>query len=241
MCISRLLTFNYVKEYFIKEECELLETEYIDAKTKMKYVCKCGNESSIVWNHFQQGKRCRKCSGTEKLTFEFVSNFFIENNCELLETEYKSNRIKMKYKCICENISEICFADFQNGNRCRKCSGTEKLTFEFVKKYFKEQSCELLETEYVNNHTKMKYICVCKKESITIFNTFKSGSRCMECGIDKQQKNSIHFKDYTFNSGKVIRIQGYEHLALDELVKIYNEDDILMICQKLCIILKVKY
>lgn len=47
---SRFLTFNYVKEYFIKEECELLETEYINAKTKMKYICKCGNESSIVWN-----------------------------------------------------------------------------------------------------------------------------------------------------------------------------------------------
>ena len=73
----------------------------------------------------------------------------------------------------------------------------------------------------------MKYICICKSEYKTDFAHFQKGVRCMECGIDKQQKNSIHFKDYTFNSGKIIRIQGYEHLALDELVKIYNEEDIL--------------
>lgn len=40
-----------------------------------------------------------------------------------------------------------------------------KLTYEFVKQYFKEQKCELLETEYINANTKMKYVCVCKNES----------------------------------------------------------------------------
>jgi hypothetical protein len=224
---TRFLTFDFVQKYFIKEKCKLLETKYINAKTKMKYICKCGNESIINWNSFQQGKRCKKCSGSEKLTLEFVKKYFKEQGCKLLETEYKNNKFKIKYICNCGNESLISWIHFNQGKRCRKCSGTEKHTFENVKKYFTEQGCELLETEYVNNITKMKYICVCKREYKTDFASFKDGVRCMECGIDKQQKNSVHFKDYTFDSGKVIRIQGYEHLALNELVKIYKEEDIL--------------
>lgn len=45
------LTYNYVKSEFEKKNCKLLETKYINCYTKMKYLCKCGNESSIDWNN----------------------------------------------------------------------------------------------------------------------------------------------------------------------------------------------
>jgi hypothetical protein len=225
-CTPRI-TFEFAQKYFIEQNCKLLETTFIDSKTKMRYICKCKNESTINWNHFQQGKRCRKCCGSEKLTFEFVQKAFLEQECELLETEYKNIITKMKYRCNCGNISTISFSDFQNGHKCRKCSGTEKLTFEFVKTYFEKEGCELLETQYFMNNVKMRYICTCKKESMIDFQHFRQGVRCKECGIEKQQKVSKHFKDYTFPSEKLIRIQGYENLALDELVKRYSEEDIL--------------
>ena len=43
---------------------------------------------------------------------------------------------------------------------------------------------------------------------------------------DKSSKASYSRKDYTLPSGKIIQVQGYEHYALDELVKIFNEDEI---------------
>ena len=108
------ITYEYVKNYFIEQECELISTEYINNKTKMKYKCKCGNESSIVFNNFKNGQRCKKCKSSnyinsKKLTFEYVKNYFTEQQCELLETEYKNNNTKMKYKCKCGNISNIIF------------------------------------------------------------------------------------------------------------------------------------
>jgi hypothetical protein len=220
------ITFDFIQKHFTEQNCTLLETSFIDSKTKMKYICKCGNQSVINWNKFQQGERCRKCCGTEKLTFQFVQNYFLNHKCKLLETEYKNNKSKMKYRCNCGNISTITFADFQGGHRCRKCSGTEKLTFEFVKTYFETKGCQLLETEYVRNNVKMRYICVCKNRSEIRFNDFTKGIRCKDCGIEKQQKVSKHFKNYTLPSGNLIRIQGYENLALDELLKTYPEDDI---------------
>lgn len=87
----------------------------------MKYQCSCTNKSEIRFDDFKNNVRCMKCSGNEKLTFEYVKAYFTEQNCELLETDYKNNSTKMKYKCKCDYISEIRFKDFKNGIRCLKC------------------------------------------------------------------------------------------------------------------------
>ena len=44
--------------------------------------------------------------------------------------------------------------------------------------------------------------------------------------IEKTQKNAKKYKDYKMPSGIIRKVQGYESFALDELVKIYSEDDI---------------
>jgi len=43
---------------------------------------------------------------------------------------------------------------------------------------------------------------------------------------EKQQKH--RWKDYIMPSGKTVKIQGYEHFALDELLKTYSEDEIII-------------
>lgn len=43
---------------------------------------------------------------------------------------------------------------------------------------------------------------------------------------EKQNKNSYYLKDYILPSGRPIKIQGYEHFALDELLKSLNENEI---------------
>lgn len=44
---------------------------------------------------------------------------------------------------------------------------------------------------------------------------------------DKCSKSLYLTKEYTLPSGKILQIQGYEHFALDELVTLYREDDII--------------
>lgn len=50
------LSYEYVKNYFIEQGCELLENEYVNAHIKMKYKCFCENISYINWNNFKNGK-----------------------------------------------------------------------------------------------------------------------------------------------------------------------------------------
>jgi hypothetical protein len=45
--------------------------------------------------------------------------------------------------------------------------------------------------------------------------------------MEKSVKNSYYLKEYTLPSGNIIKIQGYEHYALDELLKNYNENEII--------------
>lgn len=47
--------------YFEEHGCKLLETEYKNSYSKMKYLCKCGREAITIWSRFSQGHRCRKC------------------------------------------------------------------------------------------------------------------------------------------------------------------------------------
>lgn len=44
----------------------------------------------------------------------------------------------------------------------------------------------------------------------------------------KAEKNSFKHKAYMLPSGSLVKIQGYEDVALDELVKIFEEEDIII-------------
>lgn len=45
--------------------------------------------------------------------------------------------------------------------------------------------------------------------------------------LENQQKYSKNFKDYIFPSGKKVRIQGYENIALDLLLENYDESELI--------------
>lgn len=42
----------------------------------------------------------------------------------------------------------------------------------------------------------------------------------------KSEATSFHYKDYMLPSGKVVKYQGYENIALDELLELYEEEDL---------------
>jgi hypothetical protein len=51
-------------------------------------------------------------------------------------------------------------------------------------------------------------------------------SQCKEIQ-EKTQKNAKKYKEYSMPSGTIRKVQGYEPFALDELIKLYNESDII--------------
>lgn len=173
--------------------------------------------------------KCSKCKKKykDKFSYEYIYNFFKEQNCELLSKEYINCDKKLKYKCSCGNKSEISFYMFKNDQRCLKCSNKERHTFEYVKNYFTEQNCELLETEYINDITKMKYICICKNESDIRFSSFQNGVRCNMCKNKTELKllNWLKqtFSEFTINTQvKFDWCKNINHLPFDFLINELN-------------------
>ena len=79
---------------------------------------------------------------------------------------------------------------------------------------------ERYNNENYNNPEKYKQTCLNKygvehpTQILEIFNN--------------QHKNSYKLKEYVLPSGKIVKIQGYEYLSLDLLLKTYKEQDLLI-------------
>ena len=202
--MSKKHTIKYIKQYFEEHGCELLEEEYKNSHIKMRYICNCEKEHKMSFSNFKTGKRCKKC-GNKKIgnkkrySYKYVYDYFESNSCRLLEIEYLNSKTKMKYKCNCGNVSKINFNNFKNGNRCRKCSGSEKYTLNYVQNCFKYHGCKLIEKTYENNHTPMEYKCDCGRIDKISFNKFILGQRCHYCAHEKTkgENNGNHNPNLT--------------------------------------------
>ncbi|KKM90327.1 hypothetical protein LCGC14_1239770 [marine sediment metagenome] len=82
----------------------------------------------------------------------------------------------------------------------------KRLSYEFVKEQFEKEGYELLSKEYVNNHTKLGYICSEGHNHATTWNKFKGGVRCPHC--------SKYSRKYTIDEIKsAFEKEGYTLLS----------------------------
>jgi len=219
--MPKKLKYNDVKEYFEEQGCFLLEDSYINAHYKMKYKCICGNDSEISWMKFRIGRRCKSCAGVrisekKKFTLEHVKNIFKQSNCELLEKKYKNSKQLLLYKCSCGNKHKINLNNFSSGKRCPHCGlkkikEKQKLNYNYVKKFFESKDCVLLESEYINSHYKMRYVCSCKNKAVINWNSFRNGSRCRECGNKKISESNKKYNTKIVQ--KIFKKDGCELLG----------------------------
>jgi hypothetical protein len=209
----RKLNYEYVKKYFEDQGCQLLEKEYKNNSTPLSYICKCGKQSKTPWAHFRKSKMCKNCSikaaaNNLRFSYEYVKKYFEDQGCQLLEKEYKGIHCKLK----CKKKSTITFANFKKGKRCASCGGVEKYKYDYVKKYFSDHNCKLLEKEYVGTNHKMRYICHCGRESTIRWNNFRKGTRCSKCAYENNSKNMLGDKNWSWNPNR-------EQIALFKLMR----------------------
>ena len=220
-------TYDEVKSMFEERGYILLETEYIDAHTKMRYICPKhpGIIQEIKYNKIQQGQGCIYCAGKAKHTFEEVKSYFELCGYILLEEKYINANTKMKYICSKHPDKElyIRYNDLKNGVRCPYCSGVGKKTYEEVKEEFEKRGYILLseKEEYIGAKSKLKYICPHHPNVINtiVYYNFYSGQGCPHCKISKGEnkikewliKNKVDFKSqYKFNDLKEKRLLSYD-------------------------------
>lgn len=182
------------RELFASRGCELLETEYINDATHMRYIASCGHEHSITLANFRNGKGdyCRACryanNGLKRcLGEDFIRTEFESAGFKVLNSGFRKNTDLIRYIAYCGHENTIDYAHFTQGvgRVCSACSHSILYKYDYVKEQFEAEDCELLETEYINCKTPMRYIAQCGHESFVTFDVFLNApaatKRCPRC------------------------------------------------------------
>ncbi len=77
----------------------------------------------------------------------------------------------------------------------------QKYSIETAKQIFKDEGCELLETKYLNCNIPMKYKCKCGNISKISLCSFKNGTRCRKCCIERSKYTYQEVYDYFREKG----------------------------------------
>jgi hypothetical protein len=211
---------NYLNKYREDNKIELLKdysTINVNRDTLIKAKCLTENCNENVEKIFRNiietsGFYCNNCSNVKKQDKRKITNL------EKYGVEYPQQSINIRNK---------------SKNTCLEKYGVEYISqSDHFKDKCKNTCLEKYWVEYAirSNEVQLKI----KK---TIFERYGVENVCHNPEIaERASKNSYRTKTYTFPSGNQIKCQGYEPFALNELIKLYKEEDIITGCVNVPII-----
>jgi len=236
--MAKKLSYEYIKNFIENAAYQLINTEYVNNKTKLDLVCPNNHSFQMTWNHFRDGSRCPQCKYeklSEKFRFDYdYVKYFIEvesnSGFKLISTEYKNNSEKLHMKCPNNHDVYITFSCFRNqGIRCKECSGLKQKTTDV----FKKEVFDLVGDEYTvlgeYKNTKTKILMrheICKTEYEVSPCNFLAGKRCPKCAIDinanNKRLNYQYVYDFIKNEGFVLLSKTYKNAKQKLNIKCSN-------------------
>lgn len=175
-----------------------------------------------------------------KYTKEILEEILAEGGAKVLEEYPKYNqRMRVKFRCECglETSKRFEMLNLYRLPYCEGCSKkymVEKQKKTCIEKFGVDNAGRLPEIIEKIKNTFQKKFGGHPKQTVEVQEKWKA--TCLEKygGHPNQNKevqakseiNSFAFKDYMMPGGNIVKYQGYENLALDELVQNYEEDDI---------------
>jgi len=192
-------TNKFIEESKKIHECkyDYKNSKYINARTKIKIICKEHGEFEQLPGNHKRGNGCPKCI-YNKLTKKEVLNQFKKihgNKYDYSLVNYKGDDIKVKIICPEHGMFEQTPGIHKIGSGCRKCVGLEKLDNKIVVNQFKKTHGNKYDyslIDYKNSATKVKIICPEHGVFQQTPNNHKSGKGCKKCaGLEKLNNEKV--------------------------------------------------
>ena len=198
-------TIYNIKQYIInaKLNCEIVSSVWISAYSNMTFRCnKCKEEYEMSWNAFTKRSigECPTCykkmtKNHNKKDFSDIVNVFDRYGYTILESEYKSNKQKLKV-IDCNGYKGLLSYKQLNvgGNGFDKFHPKNPYTIENIKHYIEINNinAKIMCDVYVNNASKIMFMCECKDIYQTTLDEFinQKRHRCKRCtaSISKCEK-----------------------------------------------------
>ena len=181
-------TIEEVRESFASEGCTLLSTDYVNAMTKLDYICSNGHKHSIKWNDWRTGYRCSYCYGNTKLTFDEVKVEVGVEGYFLVSEEYINIRSKLIFCCPEGHVFEMTLNNWGEGNRCPVCANISRSI---------KQSGEN-NSNWLGGLAYQEYCAVWKDNEYKYSIRERDGHKCLNpyCTIINPKRLHIHHINY---------------------------------------------
>ena len=231
----------------IKKDNAILNTipDKLNFRTEINFTCKCGETTKKLFGHINKfnGAFCKRC-GTVKESYNEDLLLKLSQQYNATSLSYEKNlscKSFITFHCSCgkEETKQFSILNTSSGGMqcysCAKIKGRDKfkvtnekifgghpMTSNIIKNKIRN-TC--IKKYGVNNTFSNEEI----KRQICETNIKKYGVKYPSQSIaiqEKLQKSLLKFKNYIMPNGDIRRIQGYENMALDELIKEFSPDDI---------------
>lgn len=205
--------FEQVKKYFQDNNCELISENYINNKQNLDYICECKNLSQISFKAFLNGQRCSKCA-IEKRKITNLQSY--GNECSMNSKENIAQRKDIQVEL----------------TKKRKTTNLKKYGVEIA-----TQNPLINKKREETNIERYGVSCVSKLKK---YEDKRKNTNMKRYGYEhpiqnsdiyqKQLNHRKQYKEHILPSGNIVKIQGYEGIALDILINKYNykEEEIII-------------
>jgi hypothetical protein len=175
-----------------------------------------------------------------KFSKEVLSEILEEGGATVLEEYPRYNqRLRVAFQCSCgkETSKRFEMLNLYRLPYCKDCSlkkATERSKATLMKNYGvdnpgkSESIKKTINESYIKHYgmhpqktdlVKSKRVRTCLEK----YGGHPNQNRDIQI---KSEETSFHYKDYMLPSGNLVKYQGYENLALDELVQLYEEEEL---------------
>ena len=261
---NRRYSWIYIEGYADKHGCIVSQFPGIPYRGKDTYIhmiCSCEQEVVKTARQFLKSPKCKACSckygednffGTEYgksiVRVRMMDKYGVPHNMKVPEILLKSQETCMKnygYKCILEEESvreKAAEAYLQKYGASFGC-------VESIREKMKETNMKNLGVEYplqskevqkkIGDNNFAKYgnrvyiVSDTGKIHMTDLYGFPYAMQNAEL-FAKARRTAYAYKSYTFPSGRVVEVQGYEHMCLDYLLKRNTREDDIIVSDEEC-------
>lgn len=183
--------YEDVKKFFNDNGFELVDKEYINSNTKIKFMCPTHGIVQKSFTDFKKHPICPTCSNKTRKPISEVIEIFSNMGYTLISDKYFNGKQKLEFYCPLHGIKTGILINIQRGHACNECGNSkigDKLrhSIEYVRDKFSSKGYTLLEDTYIDAKTRMRYLCPKHGEQMINFSNLNSGYGCPVCGLERR-------------------------------------------------------
>lgn len=203
-----------VKAFARDKDGECRSNVYVNGKSALLWACKYGHTWNASFDSIKNsGSWCPYCLGLGRISEDQAHALAVQRGGKCDTKGFSGSRSRILWTCANDHTWDSTYANVKAGNWCLKCSGKEKHTIEQMEDLAQSRRGFCLSPNYVNQNTKLRWMCEFKHEWDATPVCVKLGTWCPHCRLKNETECRSIIERLTrqpFTKRRPIFLEGLE-------------------------------